>query len=203
MLRARWVVAVCASTTDRSNARRNSSDAIKVSVLDAMVSTCTHVIARTLVRTYLVVVDLHVDVTWVTVVAPHGDHALYTVAAVDDQVVRQVEHRLLPVGVLLARTGAQDHRNVARRKAYIKPENKCVHVVFTLRNQHKLTRKVQVLDTTSVQIEAQNTARSRIQSLLVNDVNQRLLKQVAPHYGKVETISVTPGVQLVTLIPDE
>lgn len=138
------------------------------------------------------VVDCNVKVSAVLVVGAAGQRAVNLFALLTGENILEVEHCLLPVGVLGVRAGGESNGLVACGELDVEPRHKRVDEVVASSSQVELYVVSQVGGGALVQVKNQNTGGVGHNSLHLDSVDERLRQGGLLERGVVETVDIVP-----------
>ena len=133
-----------------------------------------------------------VEVTRILVVGAVGENTGHRLFLLNGQDITEVEHGLLPVGVLRVGAGGEGDGLVASAELDIKPSDHSVNKVAALDRERVGDLKRKVLLGNSVEVESDDGARVSDKSLELNGVDERLGKGDFLHRAVVESVDVVP-----------
>lgn len=146
------------------------------------------------------VLDGNVQVAVVDAVGLAGQAALDDVSGGGNQIVLQIEHSLLPVGVTISRTSGEEDRLVAGREGDVKVAEEGMDVVRTGHLKLELGIKGQVFLGDRLDVDLLEDARSRAHRLTLDNINERLMDGNLFDGLHVEPVNIVPEVDLLLLI---
>lgn len=138
------------------------------------------------------VLDLDVEITTVLVVGATDERAMHLLALLDGEHVLEIEHCLLPVGVLGVRASGEGDGLVARGEFDVKPSHQRVNEVVASSSQIKRYTVGQIGNSALVQVEGEDTGGVGNDGLHLNSINEGLGEGSCLERGVVESVDIIP-----------